>query len=82
MSFCSSRTSQSRTTELQVPVSVALADSVLLCVLQEPLQDPSVAHIEALLSRLEVRRFHQSCGAPQGSVLGLLPFNVFMVLQN
>ncbi|XP_024133793.2 uncharacterized protein si:ch211-151h10.2 isoform X1 [Oryzias melastigma] len=46
-------TSQSRTTELQVPVSVALADSVLLCVLQEPLQDPSVAHIEALLSRLE-----------------------------
>ncbi|RVE65166.1 hypothetical protein OJAV_G00132820 [Oryzias javanicus] len=46
-------TSQSRSPELQVPVSVALADSVLLCVLQETLQEPSVAHIEALLSRLE-----------------------------
>ncbi|XP_020563741.1 uncharacterized protein LOC105355378 isoform X2 [Oryzias latipes] len=44
---------ENRIPDLQVPVSVALADSVLLCVLQEPLQDPSVANIEALLSRLE-----------------------------
>ncbi|XP_049433488.1 uncharacterized protein si:ch211-151h10.2 [Epinephelus fuscoguttatus] len=34
-------------------LALALADSLLLCVLQEPLPDPSVPHIKALLSRLE-----------------------------
>ena len=36
-------------------VALVLADSLLLCVLQEALPDPSPAHIQALLSRLEVK---------------------------
>nr|XP_046245749.1 uncharacterized protein si:ch211-151h10.2 isoform X2 [Scatophagus argus] len=36
-----------------VPLALVLADSLLLCVLQEPLPDPSVPHIKALISRLE-----------------------------
>ncbi|XP_056140087.1 uncharacterized protein si:ch211-151h10.2 [Lampris incognitus] len=36
-----------------VPLTHALADGLLLCVLQEPLTDPGPAHIEALLTRLE-----------------------------
>lgn len=39
--------------EVEVPLSLALTDSLLLCVLLEPLQDPTVSHIEAILSRLE-----------------------------
>lgn len=38
-----------------VPVGVALADSLLVCVLQEPLSDASVPHLKCLLLRLEVR---------------------------
>lgn len=38
-----------------VPVGVALADSLLVCVLQEPLSDADVPHLKSLLSRLEVR---------------------------
>ncbi|XP_022617231.1 uncharacterized protein LOC111233646 [Seriola dumerili] len=45
--------SQSRSLTLQLPLALALANSLLLCVLQEPLPDPSVPHIQALLSRLE-----------------------------
>uniref|UniRef100_UPI003AB056F3 uncharacterized protein isoform X1 n=1 Tax=Centroberyx gerrardi TaxID=166262 RepID=UPI003AB056F3 len=37
----------------RVPLALALTDSLLLCVLQEPLPDPSLPHIQALLSRLE-----------------------------
>ncbi|XP_068580983.1 uncharacterized protein si:ch211-151h10.2 isoform X2 [Cebidichthys violaceus] len=44
---------QSRSLDNDVPLALALADSLLLCVLQEPLLDPSVPHIKALLSRLE-----------------------------
>ncbi|XP_026221101.1 uncharacterized protein si:ch211-151h10.2 [Anabas testudineus] len=36
-----------------VPLALALADGLLLCVLQEPLPDPSAPHIQTLLSRLE-----------------------------
>ncbi|KAM8768156.1 uncharacterized protein AB9X84_020341 [Acanthopagrus schlegelii] len=36
-----------------VPLALVLADSLLLCVLQEPLLDPSVPHMKTLLSRLE-----------------------------
>ncbi|KAM7412703.1 hypothetical protein PAMA_020196 [Pampus argenteus] len=43
--------SQSRS--LHVPLALALADCLLMCVLQEPLSDPSIPHIQALLSRLE-----------------------------
>ncbi|XP_076002032.1 uncharacterized protein LOC142995036 [Genypterus blacodes] len=46
-------TSRPRTSALRVPLALALTDSLLVCVLQEPLPDPSVAHIQALLSRLE-----------------------------
>ena len=49
--FC--RASQSRGPGLHVPL--ALANSLLLCVLQEPVPVPSVPHIQALLSRLKVR---------------------------
>ncbi|XP_029027306.1 uncharacterized protein si:ch211-151h10.2 isoform X2 [Betta splendens] len=35
------------------PLAVTVADCLLLCVLQEPLPEPSVAHIQALLCRLE-----------------------------
>ncbi|XP_019943754.2 uncharacterized protein [Paralichthys olivaceus] len=45
--------SQSQSPGLHVPLALALANSLLLCVLQEPLPDPSVPHIQALLSRLE-----------------------------
>uniref|UniRef100_UPI0037E7DACA uncharacterized protein isoform X1 n=1 Tax=Semicossyphus pulcher TaxID=241346 RepID=UPI0037E7DACA len=38
---------------LNIPLALALADSLLLCVLQEPLPDPSVPYIKALLSRME-----------------------------
>ncbi|XP_032401888.1 uncharacterized protein LOC116708169 isoform X2 [Xiphophorus hellerii] len=41
------------TPEASVPLTRALTDSLLLCVLQEPLQDPAVSHIEALRSRLQ-----------------------------
>ncbi|KAI9548072.1 hypothetical protein NQZ68_013091 [Dissostichus eleginoides] len=34
-------------------LALTLADSLLLCVLQEPLPEPGVPHIQALLSRLE-----------------------------
>ncbi|XP_034403653.1 uncharacterized protein si:ch211-151h10.2 [Cyclopterus lumpus] len=47
------RMSQSRSLDPHVPLALALVDSLLLCVLQEPLSDPSVLHIQALLSRLE-----------------------------
>ncbi|GAA6235697.1 uncharacterized protein LOC108876113 [Lates japonicus] len=45
--------SQSRSPGPHVPMALALANSLLLCVLQEPLPDPSVPHIHSLLSRLE-----------------------------
>ncbi|XP_072247776.1 uncharacterized protein [Leuresthes tenuis] len=45
--------SSARKMDLRVPVALALADSLLLCVLQEPLPDPSMPHIEAHLSRLQ-----------------------------
>ncbi|XP_030007179.1 uncharacterized protein LOC115431070 [Sphaeramia orbicularis] len=35
-------------------LGLALVDSLLLCVLQEPLQDPKVAHIQDLIHRLEL----------------------------
>uniref|UniRef100_A0A096ME73 Si:ch211-151h10.2 n=1 Tax=Poecilia formosa TaxID=48698 RepID=A0A096ME73_POEFO len=41
------------TPQVSVPLTRALTDSLLLCVLQEPLQDPAVSHIEALRSRLQ-----------------------------
>lgn len=41
--------------DVEVPLTQALTDSLLLCVLHEPLQVPSVSHIKALHSRLEVR---------------------------
>nr|XP_020470413.1 uncharacterized protein LOC109968464 [Monopterus albus] len=43
---------QSRSPDPSVPLALVLADSLLLCVLQEPLADPSVPHIHILLSRL------------------------------
>ncbi|XP_069017355.1 uncharacterized protein [Embiotoca jacksoni] len=46
--------SQPTSSGLSVPLTLALADSLLLCVLQEPMPDPSVPHIQALLSRLEL----------------------------
>ncbi|XP_040902911.1 uncharacterized protein si:ch211-151h10.2 isoform X2 [Toxotes jaculatrix] len=45
--------SQSPSPGPHIPLALALANSLLLCVLQEPLPDPSVPHIHALLSRLE-----------------------------
>ncbi|XP_038548262.1 uncharacterized protein si:ch211-151h10.2 isoform X1 [Micropterus salmoides] len=45
--------SQSRNLGHNVSLALALADGLLLCVLQEPLLDPSVLHIKALLYRLE-----------------------------
>ncbi|XP_053730146.1 uncharacterized protein si:ch211-151h10.2 isoform X1 [Synchiropus splendidus] len=45
-------TSRSRGSTLRVSPAQALADSLLLCVLQEPLQDTSVPQILTLLSRL------------------------------
>ncbi|XP_062275879.1 uncharacterized protein si:ch211-151h10.2 [Scomber scombrus] len=45
--------SQSSSPGHNVPLALALADSLLMCILQEPLPDPSVPHIQALLSRLE-----------------------------
>ncbi|KAF7219544.1 uncharacterized protein si:ch211-151h10.2 isoform X2 [Nothobranchius furzeri] len=45
------------------PLTIALTHCLLLCVLQEPLQDPSVSHIKALLSKLEaVAHMLQSVG--------------------
>lgn len=46
-------TSQLKSSAVHVPLAVALADSLLLCVLQEPLPDPRVPHIKALISRLK-----------------------------
>ncbi|XP_070762617.1 uncharacterized protein [Enoplosus armatus] len=46
-------TSPPRSSGQDVPLAFALADSLLLCVLQEPLPDPSVPHIKTLFSRLE-----------------------------
>ncbi|XP_022058472.1 uncharacterized protein si:ch211-151h10.2 isoform X2 [Acanthochromis polyacanthus] len=48
-----SRMPRSVSPGLHLTLTLALADSLLLCVLQEPLSDPSVPHIQALLSRLE-----------------------------
>ncbi|XP_047450499.1 uncharacterized protein si:ch211-151h10.2 [Mugil cephalus] len=48
-----SRMSQPSRPGIHLPLTLALADALLLCVLQEPLGDPSVPHIQALLSRLE-----------------------------
>ncbi|XP_063762490.1 uncharacterized protein si:ch211-151h10.2 isoform X2 [Eleginops maclovinus] len=53
----------------------AVADSLVLCVLQEPLPDPSVPHIQALLSRLEsvshtLEKADISSELHQDSVLG------------
>ncbi|MEQ2182943.1 hypothetical protein GOODEAATRI_027410, partial [Goodea atripinnis] len=48
-----SRMPPTRTPGIEVPLALSLTDSLLLCVLQEPLEDPSVSHIEALHSRLE-----------------------------
>ncbi|XP_026170253.1 uncharacterized protein LOC113134893 [Mastacembelus armatus] len=45
--------SQSKSPRLSAPLALVLVDGLLLCVLQEPLPDPSVPHIQALLSRLE-----------------------------
>ncbi|XP_031719580.1 uncharacterized protein LOC116392353 isoform X2 [Anarrhichthys ocellatus] len=45
--------SQSRSLDNIAPLALALADGLLLCALQEPLLDPRVPHIKALLSRLE-----------------------------
>ncbi|XP_032361941.1 uncharacterized protein si:ch211-151h10.2 isoform X1 [Etheostoma spectabile] len=45
--------SRSRSPSHNVPLALALADSLLLCVLQEPLPDPRRPYIKALLSRLE-----------------------------
>ncbi|XP_054884982.1 uncharacterized protein si:ch211-151h10.2 isoform X2 [Poeciliopsis prolifica] len=42
-----------RPPEVLGPLTRALTNSLLLCVLQEPLQDPAVSHIEALCSRLQ-----------------------------
>ncbi|XP_056905030.1 uncharacterized protein si:ch211-151h10.2 isoform X2 [Takifugu flavidus] len=47
------RTSLSKRPDHSIPLALALADSLLLCVLQEPLPDPGVSHIKALLSRLQ-----------------------------
>ncbi|XP_013871333.1 uncharacterized protein si:ch211-151h10.2 isoform X2 [Austrofundulus limnaeus] len=57
----SSLLSQTRTTRTRmfrsrtpdVPLSMALTDSLLLCVLQELLQEPALTHIQALLSKLQ-----------------------------
>ncbi|XP_019222708.1 uncharacterized protein si:ch211-151h10.2 isoform X1 [Oreochromis niloticus] len=48
-----SRMYQARNPGVNINLILALADSLLLCVLQEPLPDPDVPHIQALLSRLE-----------------------------
>ncbi|XP_031142926.1 uncharacterized protein si:ch211-151h10.2 isoform X1 [Sander lucioperca] len=45
--------SRSRSPGHDFSLALALADSLLLCVLQEPLPDPRGPHIKALLSRLE-----------------------------
>ncbi|XP_035766113.1 uncharacterized protein si:ch211-151h10.2 [Neolamprologus brichardi] len=47
------RMCQARNPGVNINLILALADSLLLCVLQEPLPDPNVPHIQALLSRLE-----------------------------
>lgn len=47
---------QARNPGVNINLILALADSLLLCVLQEPLSDPNVPHIQALLSRLEVKQ--------------------------
>lgn len=47
---------QARNPGVNINLILALADSLLLCVLQEPLPDPNVPHIQALLSRLEVKQ--------------------------
>ncbi|KAG7479219.1 hypothetical protein JOB18_020970 [Solea senegalensis] len=44
---------QSRSPRRHIPLALSLAKSLLLCLLQEPLTDPSVPHIQTLLSRLE-----------------------------
>ncbi|KAM9319134.1 uncharacterized protein KZ484_023431 isoform 2-T2 [Pholidichthys leucotaenia] len=46
-------TPPSQTSAPDVDLTLALADSLLLCVLQESLPDSSVPHIQDLLSRLE-----------------------------
>ncbi|TNN66636.1 hypothetical protein EYF80_023170 [Liparis tanakae] len=48
------RMTPSRSGDPHAPLALALVDSLLLCVLQEPLSDPSVLHIQALLSRMEL----------------------------
>ncbi|XP_067362782.1 cell adhesion molecule-related/down-regulated by oncogenes isoform X1 [Channa argus] len=61
--------SQSRGLGHSVPLAIALADSLLLCVLQEPLPDPSVPQVETLLSRLEVRQTDESTRVEQNGCL-------------
>lgn len=45
--------SETTTPARRVPLSHALTDSLLLCLLQEPLVEPSLPHIQALHCRLE-----------------------------
>ncbi|KAE8295023.1 hypothetical protein D5F01_LYC05946 [Larimichthys crocea] len=59
-------TSQSRRPGRDDPLALALVDSLQLCVLQEPLSDPSVPHMKTLLFRLE-SVFHTLEKAPVGS---------------
>lgn len=63
-----SRTSLSKRPDHSIPLALALADSLLLCVLQEPLPDPGVSHIKALLSRLEVSLQRRSTHAIASSL--------------
>lgn len=67
--FPPSRTSLSKRPDRSIPLALALADSLLLCVLQEPLPDPGVSHIKALLSRLEVSLQRRSTHAIASSLL-------------
>ncbi|XP_075892799.1 uncharacterized protein LOC142895546 [Nelusetta ayraudi] len=48
------RMSQPMKSGHSVPVGVALADSLLVCVLQEPLSDADVPHLKSLFSRLQL----------------------------
>ncbi|XP_017293262.1 uncharacterized protein LOC108248793 [Kryptolebias marmoratus] len=52
-------------TQNPVPLSMALTDGLLLCVLQELLQEPSVEHIQALLNKLQaVAQTLENAGTP------------------
>ncbi|KAM9853755.1 uncharacterized protein ACBR49_004543 [Aulostomus maculatus] len=58
--------SMSRSRDLHASLALALADGLLLCVLQEPLSDPSMPHIQELHSRLQSVA-HTLEGADTGS---------------